>query len=71
MNEDLEKLADRLRRGREAIESALSDTMTGRTEELVKKINELRERVEKRINGEDGEDQLVRGEGFEPPASSV
>lgn len=49
MDDDLEKLTDRLRRGREAIERALSETMSGRTEELVKKISDLRERIEKRI----------------------
>ena len=38
--------ADRLRRGREKIEKALTDTLTGRTEDLVKKINDLRERIE-------------------------
>jgi hypothetical protein len=49
MDDDLEKLTDRLRRGREAIERALSETMSGRTEELVKKISDLRERIEKRV----------------------
>lgn len=39
-------LADRLRRGREKIEKALSETMAGRTEDLVKKIGELRDRIE-------------------------
>jgi hypothetical protein len=50
MDDDLERLTDRLRRGREAIERALSETMSGRTEELVKKISDLRERIEKRIS---------------------
>lgn len=61
MNEDLEQLADRLRRGREAIESALSGSMTGRTEELVRKITELSERVERRMNGEESKDQFGAG----------
>ena len=45
-NNDLQELADRLRRGREKIEKALSETLTGRTEDLVKRINELRERID-------------------------
>ena len=45
-NNELQELADRLRRGREKIEKALSETMAGRTDELVKKISELRERIE-------------------------
>jgi hypothetical protein len=55
MDEDLERLTDRLRRGREAIERALSETMSGRTEDLVKKISDLRERIEKRISHADEE----------------
>ena len=43
---DFQELADKLRRGREKIEKALSETMAGRTDELVRKINELRERIE-------------------------
>lgn len=43
---EFQELADRLRRGREKIEKALSETLTGRTEDLVKKIGELRDRIE-------------------------
>lgn len=43
---EFRELAERLRRGREKIEKALSETMAGRTEDLVKKIGELRERIE-------------------------
>lgn len=57
MDDDLEKLTDRLRRGREAIERALSETMSGRTEELVKKISDLRERIEKRLGAEHTEQE--------------
>lgn len=53
MDEELERLADRLRKGREAIENALSETLTGRTEDLVRRIGELRERIEKRFGGEE------------------
>jgi chaperonin cofactor prefoldin len=45
---ELQELADRLRRGREKIEKALTETLTGRTEDLVKRITELRERMESR-----------------------
>ena len=45
-NNELQELADKLRRGREKIEKALSETLSGRTEELVKKISDLRERIE-------------------------
>lgn len=47
---DFQELADRLRRGREKIEKALSETLTGRTEDLVKKIGELRDRIEGNAN---------------------
>jgi hypothetical protein len=46
MDDDLQKLAEKLRRGREKIEKALSETMTGRTEDLVRRISELRDRIE-------------------------
>ena len=46
MADEYQQLADKLRRGREKIEKALSETMTGRTEELVKKISQLKERIE-------------------------
>ncbi len=46
MDDELEKLTEKLRRGREKIEKALSDTMTGRTEDLVKRISKLRDRIE-------------------------
>lgn len=46
-NNELQELADKLRRGREKIEKALSETLSGRTEELVKKISDLRERIER------------------------
>jgi hypothetical protein len=49
MDEELQQLAERLRRGREKIEKALSETFTERTDDIVKKIAELRERIEKRI----------------------
>jgi len=49
-NNEFQDLADRLRRGREKIEKALTETLSGRTDELVKKINDLRERIEQ--NGE-------------------
>lgn len=45
-NNEFQELADRLRRGREKIEKALTETLTGRTEDLVKKISDLRERIE-------------------------
>lgn len=48
MDDDLQQLTERLRRGREKIEKALSDTLLGRTEDLVKRISELRERIEAR-----------------------
>jgi hypothetical protein len=44
--DELQELADRLRRGREKIEKALSETLTGRTDELVRRISDLRERIE-------------------------
>ncbi len=44
--DELRELADRLRRGREKIEKALSETLTGRTDELVRRISDLRERIE-------------------------
>ncbi len=43
---EFHELAERLRRGREKIEKALSETMAGRTDDLVKKIGELRDRIE-------------------------
>ena len=43
---EFQELADKLRRGREKIEKALSETLTGRTDELVKKIGDLRDRIE-------------------------
>ena len=48
MDDELQQLAERLRRGRDKIEKALSETFTERTEEIVKKIADLRERIEKR-----------------------
>jgi hypothetical protein len=47
MDEELERLSERLRRGREKIEKALSETLSGRTEEVVKRIASLRERIER------------------------
>ncbi len=46
MDDDLQQLAEKLRRGREKIDKALSETLAGRTEDLVKRIAELRERIE-------------------------
>ena len=51
-DDEFQKLAEKLRRGREKIEKALSETLTGRTEELVQRINELRMRIE----GQQGKD---------------
>ncbi|HEV8660846.1 MAG TPA: hypothetical protein VGS96_19760 [Thermoanaerobaculia bacterium] len=46
-DDDLQQLTEKLRRGREKIEKALSETLTDRTEDLVKRIAEMRERIEK------------------------
>jgi chaperonin cofactor prefoldin len=49
MDDDLQQLTEKLRRSREKIEKALSDTLTDRSEDLVKRITELRERIEHRL----------------------
>lgn len=48
MDEQLQQLAEKLRRGREKIEGAISDSVIGKSEELVKRIADLRERIEGR-----------------------
>jgi hypothetical protein len=48
MDDDLHQLTEKLRRGREKIAKALSDTLVGRTDELLKRIADLRARMEGR-----------------------
>lgn len=46
MDDDLHQLTEKLRRGREKIAKALSDTLVGRTDDLLKRIADLRARME-------------------------
>ena len=55
MDDELQQLADRLRRRREELEQSISEHVAG-TDDLVKRLGELRERIESRLSiRKDGE----------------
>ena len=55
MDEQLQQLAEKLRRGRVKIEEAFSDALLGKSEELIKRIADLRERIESRSGEKNGD----------------
>ena len=50
MDDELQQLADRLRRRREELEQSISEQVVSGTDEIVKRLSELRERIEQRLH---------------------
>lgn len=50
MDDELQQLADRLRRRREELEQSISEHVSAGTDDLVKRLGELRERIESRLS---------------------
>jgi hypothetical protein len=56
MDDELQQLADRLRRRREELEQSISEHVAAGTDDLVKRLGEMRERIESRLSiKKDGE----------------
>jgi len=66
MDDDLHQLTEKLRRGRDKIAKALSDTLVGRTDELLKRIADLRAYIKP-----DGAIWVVRRKGAEATLKEV
>lgn len=52
MDDDLSLLAERLRRRREDLERLISERIVDGTDEIVRRLSELRERMKERLGGD-------------------
>ena len=50
MDDELQQLADRLRRRREEMDLSISEHAASGTDDIVKRLGELRERIESRLS---------------------
>ena len=53
MDDDLSLLAERLRRRREDLERLISERIVDGTDEIVRRLSELRERMKERLGGDE------------------
>jgi hypothetical protein len=54
MDEELHQLAERLRRRREDLERLISERVVDGTEDIVRRLSEMRERMKEKLGGSDG-----------------